>query len=187
MPTKLCPVCNETKDWSEFYIRKSGKLINTPSSYCKLCTNIVTNHKDINTPINKSCPRWLGEHVAEQILAKSFKNVIRMPKNNPGFDFICGKGKRIDVKSSCLRSNKCLTKHWTFLIKKNQIAEYFLLLGFDNREDLNPLHVWLVPAEVINNKSAIEISSSDKILKKWSQFEQSLDKVLECCNAMKIK
>lgn len=35
---KVCPLCKETKNWSEFYIHKSGRLIGMPSSYCKPCT-----------------------------------------------------------------------------------------------------------------------------------------------------
>lgn len=131
---------------------------------------------------NNTCSRWLGEYVAEQVLAKSFEHVIKMPNNNPGFDFICGKGNRIDVKSSCTIIS---TRSWKFNINKNCIAEYFLCLAFDNRETLNPLHVWLIPSYIINNKVSFTISSSKKSLLKWSLYEQSLDKVLLCCEHMK--
>lgn len=145
---------------------------------------IVTNfYKSGNGGIktNNKCGIWLGIHVAEQVLSKVFKNFQRMPTNNPGYDFICGKNYKIDVKSSCLVKNKLKT--WTFVINKNIIANYFLCLAFDNRGDLNPLHIWLIPSNILNHKVSTSISEST--LYKWSQYEQSLDKVLTCCNTMK--
>jgi len=50
---------------------------------------------------NRDCSKFLGVHVAEQVLSQVFNNVEVMPHNNKGFDFICNRGKKIDVKSSC--------------------------------------------------------------------------------------
>ena len=50
---------------------------------------------------NKKCSKFLGVHIAESVLCHVFKDVEVMPTDNHGFDFICNRGKKIDVKSSC--------------------------------------------------------------------------------------
>ena len=130
--------------------------------------------------MNKNCPTYLGITIAEQILSHIFKNVQIMPYGNHGYDFKCGKGYLVDVKSACFIKNYSI---WSFHIRQNLIADYFLCLGFDNREDLNPLHLWLIPANDINHLTQASISEST--LDKWSEYEQSLDEVLVCCNKMK--
>jgi hypothetical protein len=109
-----------------------------------------------------------------------------MPFNNPGYDFVCDKGFKIDVKSGVLHKPKTSKNmYWDFHIKYNKTADYFLCIGFDNRESLTPLHVWLVPGNVINQKRSMHVANSEKILDKWSQYEQSLERVIACCDSMK--
>jgi hypothetical protein len=98
---------------------------------------------------NKDCSLFLGVHVAERVLSNVFKNVQRMPQNNPGYDFICSKGYKIDVKSASLckildKKHGSVIWRWNFHIRNNTIADYFLLIAFDDRENLNPMHVWLI-------------------------------------------
>ena len=128
---------------------------------------------------NKDCPLYLGVHVAERILAKVFKNVERMPVNNVGYDFRCSQNKLIDVKSATMNKNGA----WTFHIRENKIADYFLCLAFDNREDLTPLHLWLVPNHVLNRKITTSISPST--LPRWKEYELSIDKVSACCDTIR--
>lgn len=130
---------------------------------------------------NKNCAHWLGCK-AEVVLMSMFNNVQRMPFKNPGYDFKCGLGYLVDAKSACLGKN-LNSNRWMFRINKNKIANYFLCLAFDNRDDMNPLHVWLIPGRVINNFMSVSISKST--VNKWSEYEQSIDKVLLCCNEMK--
>lgn len=144
--------------------------------------------KGINQPMdkNKECSWFLGVYIAENVLSKVFKNVEKMPNGNPGFDFICNKGYKIDVKSSTLRTGIKNLK-WCFTLNKNKIPDYFLLLGFDNREKLNPLKLWLIPSNIINSKKSLTITNSKKVLQKWKQYEleEKLEKVILCCNTMK--
>lgn len=128
---------------------------------------------------NKTCAAWLGIR-AEIILANLFKKVKKMTYSNPGFDFLCGKGYKIDVKCSCLTVKY---KAWKFNINHNKIADFFLCLALNNRDDLDPFHIWLIPGDVINQFSGLTISEST--LDKWSEYEQSLDKVIQCCDMMK--
>ena len=131
---------------------------------------------------NKNSTNYLGITIAEQLLIKVFKNVERMPNNNKGFDIICNKGYMIDIKSSTKMKN---CDAWMFKINRNQIADYFLCIAFDNRSNLNPEHIWLIPSKRINNLVSLTISVST--IEKWSKFELSdkLDKVISCCNIMK--
>lgn len=124
---------------------------------------------------NTSCSWYLGVYIAEGVLSKIFKNVERMPYNHKGYDFICNKGKKVDVKSSCQRANG----GWSFVTAKNKIADYFLCITYDNRDDLNPQHLWLLPSSVGRDKQTITICEST--LSKWSEYELDINKVVEYC------
>jgi len=131
---------------------------------------------------NKKCATFLGVHVAERVLSKIFQNVIRMPYRNPGYDFLCSKGFKIDVKSA----TKMKTQNsWHFNTNKNLIADYFLVLAFDNRQNLTPEHLWLIPAGILNEKMSTSISPSS--LDKWSEYEldSKLNDVIVCCTTLK--
>jgi hypothetical protein len=195
MDSKICPKCGEDKDLSEYYIVKTGRQKGQPTSYCKFCSSITNRgattkyrHKrgeSIPMNENKSCPKYLGEVIAERVLAGLFEHVEKAPMNNPGWDFICGKKKRIDCKSSCLRHGTYSNSYWSFHICKNIICDYFLCLAFDDRDSLNPLHVWLIPGELINDKKSISITNTDMSLVKWKQYEKPIDNVLTCCSKLR--
>lgn len=128
---------------------------------------------------NKKCSSFLGVHVAERVLSHVFKNVERMPITNPGFDFICNKGKKIDVKSSCQHK----PGKWAFSIKHNTIADYFLCLAFDNREDLNPLYAWLLPGSKFNHLTKASIRPST--IRKWDEYRLDISKISDCCDSLR--
>ena len=106
-----------------------------------------------------------------------------MPYGHKGFDFRCNKGKQIDVKSACIRTRHDLSDSWGFHISRNQIADYFLCIAFDNRKDLNPLHIWLIPGIIINHLTGISISEST--LPKWDEYKLDINKTVTCCDSMK--
>lgn len=132
---------------------------------------------------NRNCASFLGVSVAEHVLSRVFKHVERMPFGNPGYDFICGGGYMIDVKSACRHVQENNRDRWMFRINKNQIADYFLCLAFDNREDLNPEHIWLIRGGDINDH--ISTSISESALHKWDKYQLEIDKVISCCDTMK--
>jgi hypothetical protein len=129
---------------------------------------------------NKTCSQFLGIHVAERVLAQMFNDVEVMPHGHPGYDFICNKGKKIDVKASCLNMSE---HRWRYCIKRNTCADYFLCLAFDNRDDLNPLHIWLIPGDVINSYTHVSIST--KVIDKWDDYKIPLYRLKEQCDAMR--
>ena len=137
------------------------------------------------TPMNKNkeCSMYLGVHIAERVLSKVFKDVERMSVTNPGYDFICNKGKKIDVKSSCILHRKNQLDHFTFNIKGNKIADYFLCLAFNTRKDLEPIHMWLLPGDKFNHIKCTTISEST--LNKWDEYRLPINKVSSCCEVLK--
>jgi len=133
---------------------------------------------------NKECSSYLGVYVAERTLKHLFKDVEVMPYGYKGYDFICNKGKKIDVKSACMKVGKGnRSNSFDFNIKCNKICDYFLCLAFDNRDDLNPLHMWLLPSTKIHH--LINASISISTINKWNEYKLDIDKVAECCNVMK--
>ena len=138
------------------------------------------NRKHGNRPMskNKECSAYLGVYVAGGVLSHVFKDVQRMPNGNPGFNFICNKGKKISTKSSCL--GKYGT--WMFSTNHNKIADYFLCLAFDSREDLNPLHAWLIPGEKLNHLKLASIRPST--IHKWDEYKLDITKIITRCDVM---
>ena len=131
---------------------------------------------------NKNSSNYLGVTVAERVLSKVFKKVEVMSPHNRGYDIICNQGYKIDIKASTKRKD---SKRWVYLIKQNQIADYFLCLAFDDRKNLNPMHIWLISSKEINHLQFLGISEFK--LDKWSKYEltDKLDKVITCCNIMR--
>lgn len=203
METKRCPRCGEVKPVSDFYFNKSGRKAGRPYSRCKKCnkeiaSNWAITHPRYSTELAhlrgtkrpmeeaKDCSAWLGVHIAEQILSEFFNNIERMPYGHPGYDFVCGKGYKIDCKSACLLVDPIGHTRWYFNIRKNQTPDYFLLLGFnEDRENLMPLHIWLVPGHLINSKVCISVTNYGKGLARFAKYERPLDKVVMCCDKMK--
>lgn len=144
--------------------------------------------RGINRPASeaKDCANYLGVYIAERVLSKFFDRIERMPVNNPGYDFICGKGFKIDAKSACIHhASKWKVPRWCFHIYRNVIADYFLCLAFDDRESLEPQHVWLIPGKIVNHLSGFAIPSSEYGIEKWKQYERSLEPVFKCCEKVR--
>lgn len=184
---KICSTCGIKKSESEYYKKKNNRY----AAQCKQCTisRIKNNQIGISSIQgykNKQCTTYLGVHVAEHLLSKVFSNVMRMPSGHKGYDFICGKGFKIDVKSSSLiLATNSDTHHWFFTTKKNKVADYFALLAFDNRVSLTPLHFWIIPTDILNDKVTATISPTTT--HKWKEFEKPTDKIITYCNDIKTK
>ena len=129
---------------------------------------------------NKNCAAYLGIVVGERLCRHLFNNVEVMSLGNKGFDIICNRGKKIDVKTSALTEKR---SHWRFWVSKNKIADYFICIALNNRTDLNVLHMWMIPGEEVNHLDSIKISSTT--VHKWKHYERSIDDVQLCCTDMK--
>lgn len=193
-----CHKCGVELDEDNWYPSRMAKNERT----CKTCYNAMTDkwrkanpdkyHKYIEKnqrkrgqlPMseNKRCGAFLGIHIAERVLRHVFKDVEQMPYGNKGFDFICNKGKKIDVKSSCINhtmDGDC----WSFCINRNAIADHFLCIAFDDRESLTPLYLWLLPSSVVSHAAGISIRPST--ICKWDEYQLNIDKVSMCCNVLR--
>lgn len=195
---KICRKCGVVLNGSNWYIgyQKKNKRI------CKKCnseqarlwrqsnpekvraTSTKQNRKQGKRPFdeNHECAQYLGVHVAERVLSLVFKDVERMSITNHGYDFICNHGKKIDVKSSCrLKDHK--SWRWRFDIRHNTIADYFLCIAFDNRDDLNPLHTWLIPGHVVSSFGGAGISPNT--IHKWDAYRLDVSKISACCDMLR--
>ena len=100
-------------------------MINTNTNHITIF-NSFTKQSDWNggAAANPMCGAYLGIHIAERILSRIFKDVEVMPNGNPGYDFICNHGKKIDVKSACSIKGY---HSWGFAIRCNIVADYFFM------------------------------------------------------------
>lgn len=134
---------------------------------------------------DKTLPQYLGIVIGERLIRHLFNDVEVMPHGNPKFDFICNKGKKIDVKTSSTLLEGDKYPHWGFKIKRNTTADFFICVAFDNRTDLNPLHLWMIPGKEINNHSGIQISPST--IHKWDKWKRDIDNAQLCCAEIRKK
>lgn len=195
---KICRTCKESKEDEDF--SKDRKTLDGKKTQCRTCDSKAFNKFYLANPgyttrrnhetgryrimsEAKDSAQWLGIYVAEQVLENYFQDIEKMPPCNRGYDFKCRLGYKIDVKAACLRNNE----GWYFRIAKNKIADYFLCLAFDNRNALTPLHIWLIPSNVVNNKTGMSIANAPIPIEKWAKYEKPIGKVIEACNLMKSK
>lgn len=185
--SKTIPICRHCKaelNKENWYPSQEKRNI----QICKSC-NIayVKNRQRLNgmRPFNenKECSLYLGVHVAERVLSQVFDYVKVMPMNNPGYDLICNRKMLIDVKSACRCTSPIRNDRWSFYTRENQIADYFLCLAFDNRKDLNPEHIWLIPRKDVNNSHCITVAVTKT--DKWDKYALKIDEITSCCADMK--
>lgn len=187
--SKVCTECGQRLPASRFY--KSGEWGKRQyfSSRCKACDTKYAlerrHRKGTQIPLSeaKNIGAYLGVHIAERLLGNIFKTTIRMPYGNPGYDFICGRGFKVDVKASCRHHKKGRSDRWSFNIKKNDVADYFALFAMDDRKNLNPEHFWLIPAEAVNHKSTMLMIVG--ALDQWSKYEQPIERAIAGCSVLK--
>lgn len=130
---------------------------------------------------NEDCPSYLGVHIgenyAEKILIVHFGGIEkRMPYNHPYYEFMVKGEYSIQVKTRTLIYHEGW-EGWYFMIGHNNIADYFLLLAFDNRENKNLLHIWLIKRDEIireekfYNRDSITITNIPEYLLEFQKYE----------------
>lgn len=170
-----------------------------------------------NTPYNrerhygmeddKYCPHYIGLFIEKEYVMKAFEDPIPNPITaGHSFD---GKTKKWDWKCK----NNILVKHiasclyyrikidqngleyewegWQYLIDRNDKTDYFLLSGWDDRENMDLLILWLINKDeevrgrpFWDRKSfSIRIDQDDQ-LKEMQKYEvrDKLLKIKELCN-----
>ncbi len=185
------------KDYREYIAKNLG--YKSWSDYANRCRHLKGTRRPLEKA--KETGMYLGVYVAERILSKIFEEVQRMPNNNIGYDFLCKKGYKIDVKCSCLTTEKGKDL-WFFNIRKNTIADYFLFLAFNSRNNLEPHHIWLINSNepipelrwlssrntrLLKNITVFRIPNTPTHLNIFERFEQidKLDKLKTCCATLR--
>lgn len=146
----------------------------------------------INLPeeFNEDCSLWFGEFISQNYVMNTFEDPIKMPSGNPGFDWICKKGQKIDHKGACLHYRADKSLFWLFHIRYNNTADYFILSAWDNRDSLVPLHVWIFPkndtvrGRKFWRRDSFSVADTPKGLEEFQKYEVTdrLDKLKELCN-----
>ena len=129
----------------------------------------------------------LGLYI-EQTIARVFGSVAE-PYGTPDIDFICPQGYKIQVKVSSLGKNEY--PNWNFGIKKNKVADYFVLVAVNNIDDIDkenfkPAHMWMMEGDVLNDKTGTSVSPST--ISKWDEYSIKKgykNKFINCCKVMK--
>lgn len=133
---------------------------------------------------NKECAQYLGVHLSENAASKLLPKATKMPINHPKYDFLCSQGYKIDVKSSTLRLNKnSVTPRWSFCIRDNKDADYFMCIGYDNRTDLNILKIWMIPRKEVDGHKFLLISLSNEV--NWKEYELDPKEATQCVETIK--
>lgn len=143
-----------------------------------------------NTKINKDLGQYFGIHVAEKYVSSLFEDVIRLPINYTGYDWICKKGYKIQHKASCLIYDDKGWQGFAYNILNNDIADYFILTGWNNRKDLVPIFILLIHSEeIVRNKpfwvrKMFYITNKPKYLLEFEKYNliDKLEKLKNCCN-----
>ena len=124
---------------------------------------------------NKDCSHYLGTFIAERkygrkILPEMFGGIEKeMPYGNPKFDFIVNGCIKIDIKSCCLR----ITNGWIGWephVRFNNITDYFVILAFEDRENLNLSHLWCIGKNEIIRGIPYYRRESIKVTNKTTQL-----------------
>lgn len=143
---------------------------------------------------NEYCSDYFGIHIAERYISSLFEDPIRMPVKNPGFDWICKNGKKIQNKARCLKyDNRNDSVGWSFKIDYNDNTDYFTLSGWDDRNDLEPIFILLIHKNDIVrgkefwNRETFWITNKPEHLLEFKKYEltDKLEKLRECCDKFK--
>lgn len=96
--------------------------------------------RSVPNGVNEDSATYLSEFT-ENFMIQKYPGAKKMPPCNPGFDYLWN-GIKIDVKGSCIFYRIDRQPGFIFHVRHNHIADKFVLVGCDNRENMNPLFAW---------------------------------------------
>lgn len=139
--------------------------------------------------VNTDCAHYLGTLVAEiqygrVILPEMFGGIEQeMPYGNPSYDFLVKGNIKVDIKSCCLREMKGWIG-WEPHVRFNNVTDYFVILAFDDRDNLNLIFIWsigkneIIRGNKFHMRDSIKITNTRRGLLEFKRFDWT-DK-LEC-------
>ena len=133
---------------------------------------------------NPDCSKYFGEFIAQNFIMKTFENPTPSHVNNPQYDWTCENGLKIECKAACLMYDSYGNSKFTFPIDYNSIADYFILSGWNNREYLQPIYIWIfhkndnirkrydkTNLEKFWKRDSIVITNKPKYLNRFKKYE----------------
>jgi hypothetical protein len=141
---------------------------------------------------NRTDNRFLGVYIGENAIHKIYEGSERKKLNNKGYDIICQKGYKIDVKTTILSQYNT----YVFDISKNKTADYFVMIGFNNIIDLKPLHIWIIrgnekldTGRIVNDLNKFIIVNEPFYISKYEKYEKydKLELLKTLCNEFDAK
>jgi hypothetical protein len=170
--TKVCVACKKVLPRSEFYRQTHGGHMGR----CKECYG----KKGLTDREGRNSAHAMGK-IGEDLVMLRFPDAVHMPRTHCPYDFECPKGYKIDVKTSCINKSG----NWFFNIFKDDVPDYYLLVAFDDRTNLNVLRVWWVPGDVIGHLVHVSIRPGCKSEDKFEEYRNYDGTLAKCCIAMK--
>lgn len=170
---ETCCVCGGNKTQNQGWHAKGllkGKVM------CFSCNqNIKADYKNGKLDKNSSMGKgFISQRVIANFLDLELKHDCNCTKGfNYGVDLYDNKEyKYVDSKSSKLLNSSCGNSYWIFELNKKRIPNAYIMLGWDkNRKNI--LKGWAIDSSnnLVNGKMSVNITNSDKVLKKWSDYE----------------
>lgn len=164
---------------------------------------------------NVDCSLYFGEYIEKKYVSKIFEDPIpfEFPKDELGriidkrkpYDFLCKQGLKIKHAASCLRRKESnntevavgsVREYWGYLIRRNPIPDYWVLPGWNDRESLEPMYVWIIRGHdefltqvmydkgyQFQDRDSFTIYFNEKGIKKMKKYEvtDKLDKLKDIC------
>lgn len=174
------------------------------------------HHTGRSFPMEEYYPMRFGILIGEELFKRFleeliFENVKYVGGyHDGGLDFICKNPKkefierysqfklvrnkeyRVQLKVRCLSYEDGRIR-WDFNILYNNVADIFILSAWDNRESLQPIHIWLFHREDIirgrkfYRRERFYILDKSEYLEKLEKYElkDKLERLKELCNKLK--
>lgn len=158
--------------------------------------------RGVQRPIEeaKDSPTYFGVCIGEKYVSQTFDNPKMMPYGNPGYDWECKNGLKIQHEARCLCKSECASEgtnpQFKFThIDYNKVADVFILSGWKDRESLEPLLVLafkkddIVRGEPFWMRDSLSITNIPECLREFEKFEVTsrLDKLKDMCKDIKNK
>lgn len=184
---RKCGICNLEKPVSAFPRRKTGKYKGALLHCCTECNRervkkwnachpgatAKRNHANGRClPYYESpkCHDWIGIYIAENIAFGHLKGYERAPFGNHGYDFFNDAGKTVDCKASHLRQTSKTGRGWQFAISRNDIADAFFCIAFDEFPSREILYMWFIPGVEIHHMARLSIGMGKRSRTKWEKY-----------------
>lgn len=181
--TRICKHCNTLfSKTSKKRLKQSNGIRGFICDECKRKYKNNNNRirlyeQQIQQPMtdNHLCSAYLGCYRAENFVFSYYNISDIMPYGFHGYDCICNNKYKLEIKSSTVYHRTPNGYNWQFAIRKNKIADYFILVAYDDNDSLSkPSHMWEIPANLVNMKTCLSISCNPRKRTAFDMYEKMI-------------